>query len=252
MNTPENIRNKAYSAARQLVRNRLAENAGTAYENLGPTEKKGIDRAVDIREATIKKIALKLIPQMISRNSSEKREFNESLNEKFEKAIKPLKKKEEVKKGAAKSPHIEIHNTFGEEVALNSAVYKALVKKSNSSGVDVDILGEVYNRGMNVWNENTNVSQQQYAFARVNSFINQGKTYFKEDSDLAEEIKTPSRRKTKRFIETEHDVKAGQTYGDKPYSSHPKMVEGNIKKFFGTKGKARHARISCATTAIRD
>lgn len=242
MNTPENIRNKAYSAARQLVRNRLAENAGTAYENLNSTEKKGIDRAVDIREATIKKIALKLIPQMISRNSSEKREFNESLNEKFEKAIKPLKKKEE--KGAAKSPHIEIHNTFGEEVALNSAVYKALVKKSNSSGVDVDILGEVYNRGMNVWNENTNVSQQQYAFARVNSFINQGKTYFKEDSDLAEEIKTPSRRKTKRFIETEHDVKAGQTYGDKPYSSHPKMVERNIKKFFGTKGKARHARIA--------
>lgn len=202
MSTPENIKNKAYSAARQLVRNRLAENNGAEYEKLGPTEKMNIDRAVEEKQAHIKKIALKLIPQIAkaeknrlnsyssgspleNNGSPEKDDVSESLNKKFaSKIIPPQKKKIDVK--GAKNPHIQIHNTFGEEVALDSSVYKAMVKKADKSGVDIDTLGEVYNRGMNVWYEGTNVSQQQYAFARVNSFINKGKTYFNEDNDLAE------------------------------------------------------------------
>ena len=203
MSTPENIKNKAYSAARQLVRNRLAENAGAAYEKLGPSEKMNIDRAVETKQAHIKKIALKLIPQIASAEKSrlnsfnsgsplenhgspEKDDMHEALNQKFAKRIIPAQKKKEDVKGA-KSPHIQLHNTFGEEVALDSAVYKAIAKKAEKSGVDITTLGEIYNRGMSVWYEDTNVSQQQYAFARVNSFINKGKTYFNEDFDLLPE-----------------------------------------------------------------
>lgn len=202
MSTPENIKNKAYSAARQLVRNRLAESAGAAYEKLGPTEKMDIDRAVETKQAHIKKIALKLIPQIANQEkkrvdsfnsgspltnygSPEKGEVHEALNDKFAKKI-VAKKKDDPEKGA-KSPHIQMHSTFGEEVALDSAVYKALLKKADKSDVDIVTLGEVYDRGMKVWTEDTNVSQQQYAFARVNSFINKGKTYFKEDNDLLPE-----------------------------------------------------------------
>jgi hypothetical protein len=202
MSTPENIKNKAYSAARQLVRNRLAESAGAAYEKLGPTEKMNIDRAVETKQTHIKKIALKLIPQIASaekkrkdsftagsplsnNGSPEKGDVHEALNKKFSSTIKSTEKKPEAKKG--KSPHIIVHNTFGEEVALDSPVYKALLNKAEKANVDITIIGEIYNRGMSVWYEDTNVSQQQYAFARVNSFINKGKTYFNEDYDLLPE-----------------------------------------------------------------
>ena len=202
MSTPENIKNKAYSAARQLVRNRLAESAGADYQELGPTEKLKIDRAIETRQAHIKKIALKLIPQIASaekkrkdsftagsplsnNGSPEKGDVHEALNKKFSSTIKSTEKKTEAKKG--KSPHIIVHNSFGEEVALDSPVYKALLNKAEKANIDITIIGEIYNRGMTVWYEDTNVSQQQYAFARVNSFINKGKTYFNEDYDLLPE-----------------------------------------------------------------
>lgn len=188
MSTPENIKNQAYSAARQLVRNRLAENAGAEYEKLGPSEKMHIDRAVDSKVAKIKEIALKLIPKIAqSKKSSGSSVTNEELNKKFASKIKPKPTEKKDEKKGGKSPHIQMHNTFGEEAALDSAVYKAIAKKAEKSGVDITTLGEVYNRGMSVWYEDTNVSQQQYAFARVNSFINKGKTYFNEDNDLLAE-----------------------------------------------------------------
>ena len=204
MSTPENIRNKAYSAARQLVRNRLAENAGAEYEKLGPSDKINVDRAVEKKTDHIKKIALKLIPQianhekkrvdsfhkgtaLVNYGSPEKDDLHEALNKKFASKVDSSQKKKKEDTKGGKSPHIQMHNTFGEEVALDSAVYKAIAKKAEKSGVDITTLGEVYNRGMAIWYEDTNVSQQQYAFARVNSFINKGKTYFNEDNDLLAE-----------------------------------------------------------------
>ena len=246
MSTPENIRNKAYSAARQLVRNRLAESAGADYEKLGPSDKMKVDRAVETKTAHIKKIALKLIPQianhekkrvdsfhkgtaLVNYGSPEKDDLHEALNKKFASKIDASKKKEKDVKGG-KNPHIQMHNTFGEEVALESAVYKAMAKKADKSGVDIATLGEVYNRGMSVWNEDTNVSQQQYAFARVNSFINKGKTYLNEDNDLAEAtykgkdvpLNKPMAgdvKKSKVYVDPDGDGKAQKVnFGDKTLS----------------------------------
>jgi len=230
MSTPESIKNQAYSAARKLVRNRLAENAGAEYEKLGLIEKMHIDKAVDKKVDKIKEIALKLIPKIVeSKKPSDKSGSNEELNNRFASKIKTPVKKDE-KKSGGKSPHIQMHNSFGEEVALDSAVYKAIVKKSEKSGVDIDTLGEVYNRGMSVWYEDTNVSQQQYAFARVNSFINKGKTYFNEDNDLAEATyqgkKVPLNKpmagdvkKSKVYVDPDGDGKAQKVnFGDKTLS----------------------------------
>lgn len=247
MSTPENIKNKAYSAARQLVRNRLAESAGAEYEKLGPSDKMNVDRAVEEKQAHIKKIALKLIPQIANHEkkrmdsfhngspltnygSPEKDDMHEALNKKFASKIDTSKKKKEDVKGG-KNPHIQMHNTFGEEVATDSAVYKAIVKKAEKSGVDINTLGEVYNRGMSVWYEDTNVSQQQYAFARVNSFINKGKSYFNEDNDLVSEAtyqgkKVPLNKpmagdvkKSKVYVDPDGDGKAQKVnFGDKTLS----------------------------------
>lgn len=69
------------------------------------------------------------------------------------------------------------------------SIREAITKKSNKSGISTDILSEVYNRGMEAWVEDMSLSQQQYAFARVNSYIKQGKTYFNEDVDLHDTLK---------------------------------------------------------------
>ncbi|CAB4143613.1 hypothetical protein UFOVP447_190 [uncultured Caudovirales phage] len=89
-------------------------------------------------------------------------------------------------KGKSKNDVIIQHNKFQEEVEYDTPAFASLFKKSEKSGIDIETLGEVYNRGWNTWVEGSNVSQQQYAFARVNSYINQGKTYFNEDADLHE------------------------------------------------------------------
>ena len=78
------------------------------------------------------------------------------------------------------------YNKFSEECECESPTYKAIKKKSKKSGIDEEVLGEVYDRGMEAWSEETGVTQQQYAFARVNSFINKGKTFYNEDADLQE------------------------------------------------------------------
>lgn len=78
------------------------------------------------------------------------------------------------------------YGKFGENLEVDSPEFRAIAKKADKSDIDLEILGEVYNRGLDAWTENLNVSQQQYAFARVNSYINQGRTYFNEDADLHE------------------------------------------------------------------
>ncbi len=89
-------------------------------------------------------------------------------------------------KGKSRNDVIIQHSKFQEEVEFDTPAFASLFKKSEKSGIDLETLGEVYDRGWNSWTEDCKVSQQQYAFARVNSYINQGKTYFNEDADLHE------------------------------------------------------------------
>jgi hypothetical protein len=141
-------------------------------------------------------------PEGNSKESSGSSSVNESLNTLFKEAFPPTdtsnaigqkvdspitsSDKKMPPKGKSKNSVIVQHNKFQEELENNTNAAKALLAKAENSNIDFDILGEVYNRGWNSWNEDYKVTQQQYAFARVNSFINQGKTYFNEDSDLQE------------------------------------------------------------------
>jgi hypothetical protein len=77
------------------------------------------------------------------------------------------------------APSIQMHKTFDK-------VSEAIDRKANQSGIKFDVLAEVFSRGLAAWTEDCKVNQVQYAFARINSYINQGKTYFNEDADLHE------------------------------------------------------------------
>jgi hypothetical protein len=223
----KNIKKRAYAQARQIVRRRVAGKRGAEYEKLGPSEKIAIDRALEGKQKLIKKIALRLIPRVKQAEQQRLHTFmkgkalqnhgkaeggsgqssvQEELNYFFAEQFPPMAERSERKqpkettdtvarkkggKEAKGNSNIIQYGKFEEERDCNSSAYKAIAKKARKSGISEDILGEVYNRGIDAWYEETGVSQQQYAFARVNSFINQGKTYFNEDSDLHEGTMKP-------------------------------------------------------------
>ena len=67
-----------------------------------------------------------------------------------------------------------------------------LKKKAEKSGIPYGILKQVYNRGMAAWKSGhrPGTTPQQWAYARVNSFITKGKgTWGGADSDLASKVK---------------------------------------------------------------
>ena len=85
-------------------------------------------------------------------------------------------------------------NVF-EKAAIIEKKIAGLEKKSKASGISYSILKQVYDRGMAAWKtgHRPGASQQQWAFARVNSFISKGSgTWGKADKDLAAKVKKES------------------------------------------------------------
>tara|TARA_Y200000002_G_scaffold382749_1_gene401100 strand:- start:1278 stop:2255 length:978 start_codon:yes stop_codon:yes gene_type:complete len=77
------------------------------------------------------------------------------------------------------------------EVELQEMI-KGLQNKAKKSGMPYSILKKVYDRGMAAWKggHRPGATQQQWAFARVNSFITKGSgTWGKADSDLAKKVR---------------------------------------------------------------
>lgn len=73
----------------------------------------------------------------------------------------------------------------------------ALKNKAKSSGIPLGILRTVYRKGMAAWKtgHRPGVTQQQWAMARVNSFIMGGKTTKKADKAQWEAAKKAKRKK---------------------------------------------------------
>jgi len=77
-----------------------------------------------------------------------------------------------------------------EELELQESL-KALRDKAAKSGISYSILKQVYNRGMAAWKggHRPGATPQQWALARVNSFLTGGKTRHTADSDLWKKAK---------------------------------------------------------------
>ena len=87
------------------------------------------------------------------------------------------------------------HQMFGEKVEeedLTENAKASLMKKADKSGISYGILKKVYDRGLAAWRtgHRPGANQQQWGFARVNSFITKGKgTWGKADADLAAKVR---------------------------------------------------------------
>ena len=75
---------------------------------------------------------------------------------------------------------------------FGEAKIKALVNKAEKTGISYSILKQVYDRGMAAYKtgHRPGATPQQWALARVNSFVTKGKgTWGKADKDLAAKVR---------------------------------------------------------------
>jgi len=72
----------------------------------------------------------------------------------------------------------------------------SLKQKSDATGVPLKFIKESYNRGMAAWRtgHRPGATEQQWAYARVHSFLLCGKTYHTADSDIVKKAKSSSKK----------------------------------------------------------
>ena len=133
---------------------------------------------------------------------------------------------------------------YGEET-ISEEQLEGLKKKSEKSGVPYGILKKVFNRGMAAWKtgHRPGTTPQQWAYARVNSFLTGGKTRTTADKDLWSKASSAKKAKKeekdinlsfKKWISlSESDAYVSTSVGDfvVPKTS-PKTAEINIKRKF--------------------
>lgn len=132
--------------------------------------------------------------------SAERREKMDDIRNK-EKQDAEKDKERDKKAAEAQREHIEISHDR-EILDLIESVFQSIVEdgdgseeglknKAKESGMPLDVLKKVYDRGMGAWNSShkPGATQQQWAMARVNSFIEKKPgTYGKADADLANKV----------------------------------------------------------------
>lgn len=104
-----------------------------------------------------------------------------------------LAKKHEREREAMKMQ--DLRRKMMQRKSVEEAADQGLAKKAEKSGIPMGILRQVYNRGMAAWKtgHRPGANQQQWAYARVNSFITKGKgTWGGADKDLAAKVRSES------------------------------------------------------------
>lgn len=140
-------------------------------------EVKGLPKTIEVarlaaqRQGQIEKnidktLKVATVPVGVAGLSSDEAEVNKN---------KPVESKDKQKK-------------IGEEFIEEGKADKSLAAKAAKSGVSLRTLRAVYRRGVAAWNSGhrPGTTPAQWGHARVNSYINKGKTYHTADKDLRE------------------------------------------------------------------
>ena len=176
--SPEDLMKRAQKKAKLKLITKMGIDS-KKYSSMEPQQKMTIDKKLEKKGATIKKIAKKMLPAL--------------KKQEVEKVKKAKAKKEEAnpcwdgyKQVGMKttSDGRKVPNCVPEETQIDEKI-EGLKKKSEKSGVSYGILKKVYDRGMAAWKtgHRPGTTPQQWAFARVNSFLTGGGAR-KSDADL--------------------------------------------------------------------
>lgn len=162
------LRRRSLKQARSLVRQRVAGGRGQHYSKLSTSEKIALDRMADKRKRQIVGIATRIAPRI-------KRADVQRLA-----AVASGKRVVSQKIPVVSSMEYDIGSL------LNEKAKQALQNKATQTGINFATIIEVYKRGLNEYVANDKTTAQQFAFARVNSFLANGKAR-EEDKDLIEQ-----------------------------------------------------------------
>lgn len=203
----EKCKGIAYSLARKIVKGQLAEKY-----NLDESE---CDSLVEDKVALVKKYAAKILPKVRQQKMNRQQSFtqgsklqnfgseehSDDINEMFKEYYDESERGYDQQRAANPTDKVIVKLNkpnpramppiqFGppEQRLDDPKLERSLQKKSARSNMPVETLKEVFLRGFDAWTENTGVTQEQYGFARVNSFINGGKSYTELDVDLSEAL----------------------------------------------------------------
>jgi|TARA_R110000822_G_scaffold1367_4_gene6369 hypothetical protein len=218
---PQQLELRARKAAIMILRKKVAGPKGAKYATLSPSEKIGIDKRVAKKMGMVGKIARKLLPvirkkeiaRFASLNKNE--EFTNYLDEGEKKGLwyninKKRKEGRPMRKPGSKGAPTDqdfknAQEKFELDEEFTNYMFEKFIRleekstvdleiKAEKSGISYSIIREVYRRGMESYesSKQTDTTPQQWAYARVNSYIAGGKT---GDADLNEASSVPNIKK---------------------------------------------------------
>ena len=203
----EKLKARAVVKARNIVKMRFAARKGTPYTELTTSEKIQVDKVVDKKVALIRKLAARLLPslrkaevnRLASFQSGEKLKHATAgpVNEEFNNIVESLDNKTSMQLVDIISDSIdalnENNNSMGitlkrllNAVLPEDAATSTLIQKAERTGIPFSTLREVFERGSFAWEDDGRTTQEQFSFARVNSYIAKGRAWTL-DADLREE-----------------------------------------------------------------
>jgi hypothetical protein len=201
----EKLKARAIVQARNIVKKRFASRRGTPYTELSTAEKIQVDTAVDKKVNLIKKLATRLLPRIRKMEFDRLASFNSgaplknlapaAVSEDLNKIIESLNNKSPLHLVDIINESIHTLNEQNDSMAITlkrmlhavlpeDSTTFTIMKKAERTGIPFSTLREVFERGVFAWDDEK-VTQEQYAFSRVNSYIAKGKAWTL-DADLRE------------------------------------------------------------------
>lgn len=203
----EKLKARAIVQARNIVKKRFASRRGTPYAELTTAEKIQVDKIVDKKVKLIRRLAGRLLPRIRKMEFQRLASFNKgeplkqlapaAANEEFNQIVASLNNKSSMQLVDIIGESIDYLNENNDSMAITlkrllnavlpeDTTTSTLMKKAEKTGISFSTLREVFERGSYAWDNDSRVTQEQFAFSRVNSYIARGKAWTL-DSDLREE-----------------------------------------------------------------
>jgi hypothetical protein len=151
---------------------------GQKYSDLSYSARASLDRRLKIKTKSVNRLAMRLLPRISAAEMKRKRggAFRTPAG------LGRVAGLSEVKK--------VLDYLIRDNNKLQQSIIESLQKKATQSKIPYNILEAVYYRGIadHASGHRPTITSQQWAFNRVNSFINEGAAYNNADKDLAEGV----------------------------------------------------------------
>jgi hypothetical protein len=203
----DKLKARAINKARNIVKMRFSARKGTPYTELTTSEKIQVDKVVDKKVKLIRRLAARLLPslrkaevnRLASFQSGEKLKHATAapVNEEFNNIVESLDNKTSMQLVDIINDSIDALNENNNSMGITlkrllgavlpeDVATSTLMKKAEKTGIPFSTLREVFERGSFAWEDDGKITQEQFSFSRVNSYIAKGRAWTL-DADLREE-----------------------------------------------------------------